>query len=87
MKGFPIVVVLVLQSLLAFAFDPSPLQDFCVAINDARSPGMLYNVISCMFLLFKSLLYYFTFSVWFVDLKIENEFYRNSFMVFGYVLF
>ncbi|XP_022151691.1 germin-like protein subfamily 1 member 7 [Momordica charantia] len=38
MKGFGIVVLLVLQSLLAFAFDPSPLQDFCVAINDDRSP-------------------------------------------------
>jgi hypothetical protein len=34
--------------LLASAFDPSPLQDFCVAINDSSSAGMyiLYIVIS-----------------------------------------
>lgn len=24
----------------AFAFDPSPLQDFCVAINDTKTGGM-----------------------------------------------
>jgi len=24
----------------AFAFDPSPLQDFCVAINDTKNGGM-----------------------------------------------
>ncbi|XP_022151694.1 germin-like protein subfamily 1 member 7 [Momordica charantia] len=31
-------VVLVLQSLPSFGFDPSPLQDFCVAASDPRSP-------------------------------------------------
>ncbi|CAK9327865.1 unnamed protein product [Citrullus colocynthis] len=42
MKGFGIVALgLVLQSFLAFSFDPNPLQDFCVAINDARSPVFL----------------------------------------------
>ena len=41
MKGFGIVFIgVVLQSFLASSFDPSPLQDFCVAINDARSPGI-----------------------------------------------
>ena len=44
MKGFGIVVIaLAFQSFMAFSFDPSPLQDFCVAINDARSPGTLLS--------------------------------------------
>ena len=44
MKG--IHSVLVVFALLAFAcslasaFDPSPLQDFCVAINDTKDGGM-----------------------------------------------
>jgi hypothetical protein len=39
MKGVQLVTVLVLALAcsLASAYDPSPLQDFCVAINDSTS--------------------------------------------------
>jgi len=40
----------------AFAFDPSPLQDFCVAINDTKNGGM-YT--------FKYLFIYSSLLVWF----------------------
>ena len=33
------VALLVLASSLASAYDPSPLQDFCVAINNTNSAG------------------------------------------------
>ncbi|KHN10343.1 Protein AIG2 [Glycine soja] len=38
------VVLLALASSIAFAYDPSPLQDFCVAINDTKTGG-LYGVL------------------------------------------
>ena len=34
------VAILALASSIASAYDPSPLQDFCVAINDIKSGGM-----------------------------------------------
>jgi len=34
------VVLLALASSIAFAYDPSPLQDFCVAINDTKTGGI-----------------------------------------------
>ena len=34
------VALLVLASSLVSAYDPSPLQDFCVAINNTNSAGM-----------------------------------------------
>ena len=34
------VAILALASSIASAYDPSPLQDFCVAINDIKSCGM-----------------------------------------------
>lgn len=37
MKGVVTVLVLALACSLASAYDPSPLQDFCVAINDSTS--------------------------------------------------
>ncbi|KAK7828695.1 germin-like protein subfamily 1 member 7, partial [Quercus suber] len=43
MKGvsfFVTVAILALASSLASAYDPSPLQDFCVAINDVKSGGL-----------------------------------------------
>ncbi|KAG4911128.1 hypothetical protein AAZX31_20G207100 [Glycine max] len=36
------VVLLALASSIAFAYDPSPLQDFCVAINDTKT-GVFVN--------------------------------------------
>ncbi|XP_058006527.1 germin-like protein subfamily 1 member 17 [Hevea brasiliensis] len=45
MKGIHVLVAFVLLALsssLAFAFDPSPLQDFCVAINDPKD-GVFVN--------------------------------------------
>nr|XP_023915966.1 germin-like protein subfamily 1 member 7 [Quercus suber]POF06141.1 germin-like protein subfamily 1 member 13 [Quercus suber] len=45
MKGvsfFVTVAILALASSLASAYDPSPLQDFCVAINDVKS-GVFVN--------------------------------------------
>ena len=43
MKGIHYLVtvaLLALASTLAFAGDPSPLQDFCVAINNTNSAGI-----------------------------------------------
>ena len=34
------VALLALASSLTSAYDPSPLQDFCVAINNSNSAGM-----------------------------------------------
>ena len=34
------MAILALASSIASAYDPSPLQDFCVAINDIKSGGM-----------------------------------------------
>ena len=50
MKGvsfFVTVAILALASSLASAYDPSPLQDFCVAINDIKSGGM-YKTLSLL---------------------------------------
>ena len=35
-----IVAILALATTLVSAYDPSPLQDFCVAINNTDSAGM-----------------------------------------------
>ncbi|XP_029125498.1 germin-like protein subfamily 1 member 13 [Cajanus cajan] len=32
-----LVAILALTSSVAFAYDPSPLQDFCVALNDTKN--------------------------------------------------
>jgi hypothetical protein len=44
MKGVPnylvTVLVLALACCLASAYDPSPLQDFCISTNDYASGGM-----------------------------------------------
>jgi len=34
------VALLALASSVGFAYDPSPLQDFCVAINDTKTGGI-----------------------------------------------
>ena len=50
MKGvsfFVTLAILALASSLASAYDPSPLQDFCVAINDIKSGGM-YKTLSLL---------------------------------------
>ena len=56
MKGVPYLVtvaLLALASTLAFADDPSPLQDFCVAINKTE------GIYTLLFLLVVALLYSF----------------------------
>lgn len=35
-----IAITLALASSLAYASDPDPLQDFCVAVNDSKSAGI-----------------------------------------------
>ncbi|KAK4282361.1 hypothetical protein QN277_013748 [Acacia crassicarpa] len=39
---FALIALLALASSGAFAFDPSPLQDFCVAINDTKTTGGVF---------------------------------------------
>ncbi|KAK4282364.1 hypothetical protein QN277_013751 [Acacia crassicarpa] len=39
---FALIALLALASSGAFAFDPSPLQDFCVAINDTKATGGVF---------------------------------------------
>ena len=43
--------ILALSSSFALAFDPSPLQDFCVAINDPKAAGSGMFFLSFIFLL------------------------------------
>ena len=55
-KGVPYLVtvaILALEFSLASAYDPSPLQDFCVAINYTDSAGMymLYSFFIFIFLM------------------------------------
>ena len=53
MKGAHLLLavsLLALASSFAYASDPSPLQDFCVAINDTKDGGMF-----CFSLLFLNL--------------------------------
>ena len=48
MRSVPYLVTLALLALafpLASAFDPSALQDFCVAVNDSSSGGMYILVV------------------------------------------
>ena len=45
MKGAHLLLavsLLALASSFAYASDPSPLQDFCVAINDPKDGGMFF---------------------------------------------
>ena len=56
MRSVPYLVTLALLALafpLASAFDPSALQDFCVAVNDSSSGGMyilvVFSIISTHF--------------------------------------
>ncbi|XP_022743796.1 germin-like protein subfamily 1 member 13 [Durio zibethinus] len=42
-------VLLALAVIFAFASDPSPLQDFCVAINNTNDGGMFFNSLSDFF--------------------------------------
>ena len=56
MKGVPYLVTMAILALafsLASAYDPSPLQDFCVAINNTDSAGtyMLSSVLLLLLLL------------------------------------
>ncbi|XP_021833320.1 germin-like protein subfamily 1 member 7 [Prunus avium] len=48
MKGVHFLIstlaILAFATFLASASDPSPLQDFCVAINDTKSPGIYINM-------------------------------------------
>lgn len=37
-----LIAFLASASSIAFAYDPSPLQDFCVAINDTKTGGIIY---------------------------------------------
>jgi hypothetical protein len=46
MKAFYfLVALLALASSVAFAYDPSPLQDFCVAINDTKTGGIYIYIL------------------------------------------
>ena len=50
MKGVSFLMtlaILALASSFVSAYDPSPLQDFCVAINDIKSGGM-YKTLSLL---------------------------------------
>jgi len=38
-----IIAIMALASSLAYASDPSPLQDFCVALNDSKVAGVFVN--------------------------------------------
>ena len=52
MKGVHFHVAFVLLALaftLASSSDPSPLQDFCVAIKDVKNGGMFFNSFSVFF--------------------------------------
>ena len=43
-----IVAILALATSLVSAYDPNPLQDFCVAINNTNSTGMYMHALSLL---------------------------------------
>ena len=60
MKGVPYlftVAIMALATTLVSAYDPSPLQDFCVAINNTDSAGMY--MLPPFFFFFNYYYYYF----------------------------
>ena len=40
------IVLLAMTVSLASAFDPSPLQDYCVALNDSKAVGTVLSMLS-----------------------------------------
>ena len=48
MMKVAIVAILALATSLVSAYDPSPLQDFCVAINNTDSAGMYMHALSLL---------------------------------------
>jgi len=45
MKGvYFLVAILAFTSSIASAYDPSPLQDFCVALNDTKNAGTYIEI-------------------------------------------
>jgi hypothetical protein len=48
-------VLLTLASSIASAYDPSPLQDFCVAINDPKAAGNAFFLLHLSFTFHKKL--------------------------------
>ena len=60
MKGVPYlftVAIMALATTLVSAYDPSPLQDFCVAINNTDSAGMY--MLPLFFLLIIIIIFFF----------------------------
>jgi hypothetical protein len=52
-KGVHFVVIVALLSLsssLVSAYDPSPLQDICVAIDDPKSAGIYFFYLSTFYI-------------------------------------
>ena len=65
MKGVHFLVTLALLALatsLASAYDPSPLQDFCVAINNTNSAGMYMLLVEIITLFWNHYISYIDFS-------------------------
>jgi hypothetical protein len=65
MKGVHFLVTLALLALatsLASAYDPSPLQDFCVAINNTDSAGMYMLLVEIITLFWNHYIFYIDFS-------------------------
>ena len=68
MKGVPYLVTVAILALafsFASAYDPSPLQDFCVAINNTDSAGMYMHALSLLLAVHSSIIicivFYFIF--------------------------
>jgi hypothetical protein len=66
-----LVSILALASSIAFAYDPSPLQDFCVAIQDPKDGGMdiliphkfYSNLVFCFLFSLLMLIFLLTFKI------------------------
>jgi hypothetical protein len=66
MKGVHFLVTLALLALatsLASAYDPSPLQDFCVAINNTNSAGMYMLLVEIITLFWNHYIFCIDFSL------------------------
>lgn len=76
-RSVPYLVTLALLALafpLASAFDPSALQDFCVAVNDSSSGGMYILVVF-------SIISIHIISRFWIDLSIVRNILRNKIML------
>ena len=76
------VAILALASSFVSAYDPSPLQDFCVAINNTDSAGMYMHALSLLLAVRSSII---TIDKFFLD-HYNEVLHINEIIIITYVI-